>query len=84
MDSRVVMAKKWRDRGGLFSGGLKGMAFLASLILASPGMAAAGYPFVPSDFDIPSILETKDYRLRMLSVHDLVKDFDAVISSSEK
>ena len=80
----MVMAKNWTDTGGLFSGGLKGMAVLASLIFATPGMAASSYPLVPSDFDIPSILETKNYRLRMLSIHDLVKDFDAVISSSEK
>jgi hypothetical protein len=38
-------------------------------------------PFVPSDFAVPATLETDEFRLRMLSVHDVVKDFDAVMSS---
>ena len=57
---------------------------LASMSMALNGMAASSYPFVPTEFNIPSTLETKNYRLRMLTVHDLVKDFDAVISSSVK
>ena len=47
-------------------------------------MGSSTYPFVPADFEIPSVLETESYRLRMLTINDLVKDFDAVISSSEK
>ena len=47
-------------------------------------MGSTTYPFVPADFEIPSVLETESYRLRMLTINDLVKDFDAVISSSEK
>lgn len=38
-------------------------------------------PFVPRDFQVPVVLETADFRLRMLTVHDVVKDFDAVITS---
>jgi hypothetical protein len=38
-------------------------------------------PFVPTDFAVPETLETDEFRLRMLSVHDVVKDFDAVMSS---
>jgi len=38
-------------------------------------------PFVPADFAIPETLETAEFRLRMLSVHDVVKDYDAVMSS---
>ena len=38
-------------------------------------------PFVPVEFQIPAILEAAEFRLRMLSVHDVVKDFDAVITS---
>ncbi len=38
-------------------------------------------PFVPQNFDIPQTLETDEYRLRMLTVNDVVKDFDAVITS---
>ncbi len=40
-------------------------------------------PFVPHDFTIPQTLETAEFRLRMLSVHDVVKDYDAVMSSLE-
>ena len=38
-------------------------------------------PFVPKDFQVPAQLETAEFRLRMLTVHDVVKDFDAVITS---
>lgn len=38
-------------------------------------------PFVPPDFTVPATLETGEYRLRMLTVHDVVKDYDAVITS---
>jgi len=39
--------------------------------------------FIPKDFDVPAKLETKRFLLRMLKVSDVVKDFDAVISSTE-
>ena len=78
------MAKNWRYWVGLWSAGFRVAIALATLSLAPSGMAASSYPFVPSEFTIPSTLETKNYRLRMLTVHDLVKDFDAVISSSVK
>jgi hypothetical protein len=38
-------------------------------------------PFVPEDFKIPETLETKEFRLRMLTVNDVVKDYDAVMTS---
>ena len=38
---------------------------------------------VSTDFDVPEGLETNRFRLRMLSIHDLVRDFDAVMSSSD-
>jgi hypothetical protein len=40
-------------------------------------------PFVPIDFEVPQGLETSEFRLRMLTVNDLVKDYDAVITSVE-
>lgn len=40
-------------------------------------------PFVPNDFVVPRVLETPEFRLRMLTVHDVVKDYDAVMSSVE-
>ena len=36
-----------------------------------------------TDFAIPEQLETEEFRLRMLSVNDLIKDYDAVMSSVE-
>ncbi len=40
-------------------------------------------PFVPSHFVVPPTLETEEFCLRMLTVHDVVKDYDAVMSSVE-
>jgi hypothetical protein len=43
--------------------------------------ANAPVPFVPADFEVPLTLETDEFRLRMLTVNDVVKDYDAVMSS---
>ncbi|MGE5176233.1 MAG: hypothetical protein ACM3JJ_07625 [Hyphomicrobiales bacterium] len=40
-------------------------------------------PFVPADFAVPEKLETGEFRLRMLTVNDVVKDYDAVMTSVE-
>lgn len=39
--------------------------------------------FVADDFVVPEVLETPEFRLRMLTVNDLIKDYDAVMSSVE-
>jgi hypothetical protein len=39
--------------------------------------------FVPDDFEIPASLETDRFRLRMLSVNDVEKDYEAVIESRD-
>lgn len=39
--------------------------------------------FVPPDFDVPALLETDRFRLRPLTVHDVVKDYDAVMTSRD-
>lgn len=36
---------------------------------------------VPTDFDVPARLDGAGFHLRMLSVHDVVKDFAAVVES---
>ena len=36
---------------------------------------------VPDDFDVPATLEHPRFLLRMLTVNDLVRDYDAVMSS---
>lgn len=38
-------------------------------------------PFIPSDFVIPDILENQHFRIRMLTVNDVIKDYDAVMTS---
>ena len=40
--------------------------------------------FVPKEFVVPSELATADFSLRMLSVDDLEKDFEAVSSSAAR
>lgn len=40
-------------------------------------------PFIPKGFVAPARLETNEFRLRMLTVNDVVKDYDAVMSSVE-
>jgi hypothetical protein len=39
--------------------------------------------FLPPDFDVPELLETERFRIRPLTIHDLVKDYDAVMTSRE-
>ena len=36
---------------------------------------------VPKDFPVPEGLETDRFRMRMLTINDVVKDYDAVITS---
>jgi hypothetical protein len=38
-------------------------------------------PIVPKDFVVPQRLEGEGFHLRMLTIDDLIKDFDAVIAS---
>ena len=55
-----------------------------STLVATPLAAQSNYPFVERDFEIPAKLETQEFRLRMLSVNDVVKDYDAVMSSADQ
>lgn len=60
--------------------------FLAMGALNLAGVAAqaqSNRPFVDPEFVVPEQLETEAFRLRMLTVNDVVKDFDAVMSSAE-
>lgn len=38
-------------------------------------------PFLPRDFRVPERLETPELRLRPITIHDVIKDYDAVMSS---
>ena len=46
-------------------------------------IAQSSRPFVPKDFSVPEKLETDRFRLRMLTVDDVEKDYDAVMTSVE-
>lgn len=55
---------------------------LLCITYINPLLAESNYPFVKADFDIPEVLETSQYRLRMLTINDVVKDYDAVMSTT--
>ncbi|MGI9323961.1 MAG: hypothetical protein ACR2PZ_01990 [Pseudomonadales bacterium] len=57
--------------------------FAALLFTAEVAIGASPTPFVPRNFDVPATLETAEFRLRMLTVNDVVKDFDAVTTSTD-
>ncbi len=61
-------------------------AFLlgAAILLPATANAQSSRPFVDPDFAVPQQLETADLRLRMLTINDVVKDYDAVMSSAEQ
>lgn len=59
------------------------MFVIAALTLPiSVAFAQSNRPFVDPEFDVPAQLEVADMRLRMLTVNDVVKDYDAVMSSA--
>jgi hypothetical protein len=37
-------------------------------------------PFIPADFKVPNSLQNEHFRIRMLTVNDAVKDYDARIT----
>ena len=41
-------------------------------------------PLVPDGFEVPERLEGDGFHLRPLTIHDLVKDFDAVMASADR
>jgi hypothetical protein len=53
----------------------------AGWLFSGMALAQSSHPFVDNEFEIPARLETEEFRLRMLTVNDVVKDYDAVISS---
>jgi hypothetical protein len=57
------------------------------LIIALSGFPQIGLgqnePFVPANYKVPDTLKSEYFRIRMLTVNDVVKDYDAIISSIE-
>jgi hypothetical protein len=58
-------------------------ALIIALAFALTSSAMADELSIPKNFDVPTVLETDRIRLRMLTVDDVVKDFDAVVSSTD-
>ena len=61
------------------------IVFIFAFLAAGLGVltAQSSRPFVPKEFKAPDRLETDRFRLRMLTVNDVVKDYDAVMTSVE-
>lgn len=55
--------------------------FIIILNLISFMSSAQSTSLVPDDFQIPDSLENEYFRIRMLTVNDVVKDYDAVMTS---
>ncbi len=56
------------------------MVFMLMLSHATLGQDS---PWVPDSFEVPTVFETEHFRLRTLTVNDVVKDYDAVMSSRD-
>ena len=41
-------------------------------------------PFLPVDFRIPEVVENQLFRIRMLTVNDVVKDYEAVMTNIDR
>src|SRR3712207_6364307 len=39
--------------------------------------------FLPDNFEVPTLLETERFRVRPITINDVVKDYDAVMTSVE-
>jgi hypothetical protein len=50
-------------------------------LFGSTAFAESPYPLVPASFEVPLSLETDHFRLRKLTIHDVVKDYDALMNS---
>ena len=55
--------------------------FCATILAPTTVMGQSIHPFVDDDFSVPEVLETSEFRLRMLTINDVDKDYEAVMSS---
>jgi len=60
---------------------IPGLWLAVLALLSSAAFAESPYPFVPASFEVPAKLETDHFRLRKLTIHDVVKDYDALMNS---
>ncbi|MEP1142941.1 MAG: GNAT family N-acetyltransferase [Henriciella sp.] len=61
-----------------------GIAVWVLAAISGVANAQSPYPFVDKGFEVPEELVTEDFRVRMLSMHDVIKDYDAVMASAEQ
>lgn len=45
------------------------------------GESRLAVAFLPEGFEVPTLLETEAFRVRPITVHDVVKDYDAVMTN---
>jgi hypothetical protein len=60
---------------------LAGLAVAWSILSPNSVAAQSSRPFVPAEFNVPESLVHGKFILRMLTVNDVVKDYDAVMTS---
>jgi hypothetical protein len=53
----------------------------ATTFVPTTVMGQSVHPFVSGEFSVPDVLETSEFRLRMLTINDVDKDYAAVMSS---
>ncbi len=54
-----------------------------STMFKSPRKAAGG-AFLPEDFVVPTLVAGPDFQIRPITVHDVVKDYGAVLGSLDR
>ena len=59
----------------------KNLILLPIIIFLMPINSNTQNAFIPKGFEVPEVLENEHFRLRMLTIHDVVKDYDAVMTS---
>ncbi len=47
-------------------------------------MNQKNHPFLPADFVIPEKLENEHFRIRMLTINDVVRDYEAIMTSNDR
>jgi len=57
------------------------LMFCATAFVSTTVMGQSIRPFVDDNFSVPEVLETSEFRLRMLTINDVDKDYEAVMSS---
>jgi hypothetical protein len=70
-----------KNEGTSMRGILLLFIYCATTFSPTTVMGQSARPFVDSDFSVPEVLETSEFRLRMLTINDVDKDYEAVMSS---